>query len=113
MEGMESSVFIIVEIGFWRFFSRKRGNPHPKRIKPHFNQFNPHPENKTPHLTTKSRQKIPPPKQQERDETYLLNLTRCSRSAFMTTDTELNAIAAPASHGAKNPAAAIGMPTEL
>ncbi len=42
-----------------------------------------------------------------------LNFTRCSLRAFRTTDTELNAIAAPATHGARKPAAAIGMPTEL
>jgi len=39
--------------------------------------------------------------------------TRCNRKAFSTTETELNAIAAPATHGARKPAAAIGMPSEL
>lgn len=33
--------------------------------------------------------------------------------AFETTLNELNAIAAPATHGASNPAAAIGMPALL
>ena len=36
-----------------------------------------------------------------------------SRSAFVTIDTELNAIAAPAKTGGKNPAAARGIPNEL
>lgn len=45
--------------------------------------------------------------------TQSLNLTLCKRNAFNTTDTELNAIAAPATHGARSPAAAIGIPTEL
>ncbi len=35
------------------------------------------------------------------------------RNAFNTTETELNAIAVPASHGAKKPLAAIGMPIKL
>jgi hypothetical protein len=48
-----------------------------------------------------------------RDVNQSLNLTLCKRNAFSTTDTELNAIAAPATHGASNPAAAIGIPTEL
>ena len=39
--------------------------------------------------------------------------TRCKRKAFSTTETELSAIAAPATHGARNPAAATGMPSEL
>ena len=36
-----------------------------------------------------------------------------SRSALVTTDTELKAIAAPAKTGDKNPAAARGIPSEL
>ncbi len=44
---------------------------------------------------------------------HSLNFTRCKRNAFSTTDTELNAIAAPATQGASNPAAAIGIPIEL
>jgi len=43
----------------------------------------------------------------------LYTFTRCNRKAFSTTETELNAIAAPATHGARKPAAAIGMPSEL
>ena len=127
MEGMKSAVFIVGKRGFWSFFSQKSGKPHPKWFKPHPNQFNPHPNRikphpnqakpnpkpKTPHLAKRNPKKIPPPKLRGAGKAYLFNLTRCSRSAFMTTDTELNAIAAPASHGAKNPAAAIGMPTEL
>jgi len=35
------------------------------------------------------------------------------RVELLTTDKELNAIAAPATHGASKPTAAIGMPTEL
>lgn len=53
--------------------------------------------------------------------TYSLNgylfisyhLILCKRRAFKTTDTELKAMAAPANQGAKNPNAAIGMPSEL
>ena len=41
------------------------------------------------------------------------NFTRCKRRAFNTTDTELNAIAAPATHGASRPIAAIGIPNVL
>ena len=44
---------------------------------------------------------------------YFSNLTLCKRKAFNTTDTELNAIAAPATQGASNPIAAIGIPTVL
>lgn len=40
-------------------------------------------------------------------------LTRCRRSALRTTETELNAIAAPATHGANKPIAAIGIPSVL
>lgn len=36
-------------------------------------------------------------------------LMRFNRSAFNTTDTELKAMAAPASHGAKNPSMATGI----
>ncbi len=39
--------------------------------------------------------------------------TRCSLNAFNTTDTELKAMAAPATHGARSPAAAMGMPIVL
>lgn|GEM_PF-5961060 len=38
---------------------------------------------------------------------------RCNLSEFNTTDTELSAIAAPATHGASKPIAAIGMPSVL
>lgn len=38
---------------------------------------------------------------------------RCKRRALSTTDTELNAMAAPATHGASKPIAAIGIPIEL
>ena len=41
------------------------------------------------------------------------NFTLCNRNAFNTTDTELNAIAAPATQGAKKPNAAIGIPKPL
>lgn len=41
------------------------------------------------------------------------SFTFCSLSAFRTTETELNAIAAPAIHGAKSPTAANGMPMLL
>lgn len=44
---------------------------------------------------------------------YFANFTRCNRKAFNTTDTELNAIAAPATQGASSPNAAIGMPSVL
>lgn len=44
---------------------------------------------------------------------HYLNFIRCNRNAFNTTDTELNAIAAPATQGANSPAAAIGIPIEL
>ena len=44
---------------------------------------------------------------------YLSNFTLCRRKEFRTTDTELKAIAAPATHGASKPMAAIGMPTVL
>ncbi len=44
---------------------------------------------------------------------YLSNFTLCRRKEFRTTDTELKAIAAPATHGARRPIAAIGMPTVL
>ena len=39
--------------------------------------------------------------------------TRFNRSELVTTETELKAIAAPATHGANNPKAAIGIPPEL
>ncbi len=42
-----------------------------------------------------------------------MGVKRFKRSALRTTETELNAIAAPASIGDKYPAAAIGIPTEL
>lgn len=38
---------------------------------------------------------------------------RFKRKALVTTLTELKAIAAPATHGANNPRAAIGMPATL
>lgn len=41
------------------------------------------------------------------------SFTLCRRSAFSTTETELRAIAAPASQGARKPAAATGMPIVL
>lgn len=44
---------------------------------------------------------------------FYYNFTFCNRNAFNTTETELNAIAAPASQGAKKPTAATGIPTEL
>ncbi len=44
---------------------------------------------------------------------YYFNFTLCNRNAFNTTDTELNAIAAPATQGAKKPNAAIGIPKPL
>src|SRR5690606_17914382 len=44
---------------------------------------------------------------------YFYNLTLFNRSAFVTTLTELNAIAAPATQGASNPIAAIGIPAVL
>lgn len=44
---------------------------------------------------------------------YYFNFTLCNRNAFNTTDTELNAIAAPATQGAKKPNAAIGIPNPL
>lgn len=50
---------------------------------------------------------------QEGNDPTSYSFTRCKRSAFSTTETELNAIAAPASHGARKPAAAIGMPITL
>ncbi len=75
---------------------------------------NPHLNRTFPHLTPKKPDKKPAPQNKwERADCYFSNLTLCSRSEFMTTETELNAIAAPASHGASNPAAAIGMPREL
>lgn len=40
-------------------------------------------------------------------------LTRFNLSEFVTTETELNAMAAPAIQGARSPRAAIGMPIEL
>jgi hypothetical protein len=40
-------------------------------------------------------------------------LTRFKRSELDTTVTELNAIAAPATQGANNPRAAIGIPPKL
>ena len=46
---------------------------------------------------------------------YFLSVTFAlwSLSAFKTTETELNAMAAPATQGAKSPEAAIGIPMEL
>jgi hypothetical protein len=44
---------------------------------------------------------------------YPYILTRFKRSELDTTVTELNAIAAPATQGANNPRAAIGIPPEL
>lgn len=41
------------------------------------------------------------------------NFTFCNRNALRTTETELNAMAAPASQGARKPRAAIGIPSEL
>lgn len=38
---------------------------------------------------------------------------RCKRKAFKTTETELRAMAPPAIQGARNPAAAIGIPSAL
>ena len=35
----------------------------------------------------------------------IYNFTRCKRSAFNTTETELKAIRAPATHGASRPSA--------
>ena len=43
----------------------------------------------------------------------IYNFTRCSLNAFNTTETELKAIAAPATHGARKPSAAIGIPMTL
>ena len=44
---------------------------------------------------------------------HIYNFTFCNRNALRTTDTELNAIAAPASHGARKPRAATGIPRVL
>ncbi len=43
----------------------------------------------------------------------IYNLTFFNLNAFVTTLTELNAIAAPATQGARIPTAAIGMPAVL
>ncbi len=57
---------------------------------------------------------LPNPKRELHSATpSLTGFNRCNLSEFSTTDTELKAIATPASHGTSNPNAATGIPIQL